>query len=58
MIATTHEECLMIFGTVRNLVEIGTRPTFLHFDDVQVSMLCEFGLKMPIGALFGEVLWV
>jgi len=24
MIGTTHEECLMVFGTVRNLVEIGT----------------------------------
>jgi len=27
------------------------------FKDARVSMLCEFGLKMPIHAAFGEFFW-
>ena len=41
--STTHEEHLMVFDTA----EFGCNQ-YSSLDSIQVLMLCEFGLKMPI----------
>jgi len=52
---TTHEEHSVIFIILQNLAGIGNAVLKI----MQVSMLCEFGLKMPnaYSRPFGESLW-
>jgi len=50
---TTREEYLVVFIAVQNLVGIGV---VLLKIIMRVSILCQFGLKMPIHAPFGEFL--
>lgn len=45
---TNHKEHLMVLNVVQNLVGIGYAVL-----KMRVSMLCEFGLKMPLHAPFG-----
>jgi len=44
---TTHEEHLVVFVTVQNLVGIGAVVSIIC-----TFLFCEFGLKMPIYAPF------
>jgi len=49
---TTHDEYLVVFIAVQNMDGIG----FVVWK-IYVSILCQFGLKMPIHAPFGDVFW-
>ena len=45
-VGTTHEEYLVVFVTVQNLVVIGA----VNFDSTQILIFCTLSLKMPIHA--------